>query len=157
MTVGLISDTHGYFDPALPTLFAGVDHILHAGDIGGQRIIDELSAIAPVTAVLGNNDFDPSYRDTEVVELGGLRILVHHIVGRPLTDRMLTARIARVQAQAVVFGHTHVRHLDREDGVLWINPGYFGRPRPQTARSVALLHLTAEGPSVRFVGGHDVD
>ena len=74
MIIGLISDTHGYFDPQIPSLFAGVQHILHAGDIGGQRIIDELRAIAPVTAVLGNNDYDPSYQDTQVVELNGQRV-----------------------------------------------------------------------------------
>ena len=153
MTLGLISDTHGYFDPALPTLFAGVDHILHAGDIGGQSIIDELTAIAPVTAVLGNNDFDPTYRETEVVELNGCRILVHHIVGRPHPDRAVLERIARSRAEVVIFGHTHERHLDRDGGVLWINPGYFGRPRPLVRRSLALLHLKSGGLEVQFLAG----
>lgn len=151
MTVGLISDTHGYFDPAIPTLFAGVEHILHAGDIGGQAIIDELSAIAPVTAVLGNNDFDPTYRETEIVELNGCRIFLHHIVGRPHTDRALLERIKRSRAEVVLFGHTHERHLDRDDGVLWINPGYFGKPRPFIRRSVARLHLKPGGPEVQFL------
>jgi putative phosphoesterase len=151
MIVGLISDTHGYFDPGLPQVFAGVDHILHAGDIGGQSIIDELSAIAPVTAVLGNNDYDPAYRDTELIELNGCRILVHHIVDRPHPDRTFLKRIISAQAQVVVFGHTHTRYLDREGEVLWINPGYYGKPRPQVLRSVALLELKSTGPEVRFL------
>ena len=151
MRIGLISDTHGYFDPEIPQLFAGVHHILHAGDIGGQGIIDELSAIAPVTAVLGNNDYDPAFRDTEVIELGGCRILVHHIVERPYPARALLNRVARAEANVVVFGHTHTRYLDRDGDVIWINPGYFGKPRPHVLRSVALLELKATGPEVRFL------
>lgn len=151
MRIGLISDTHGYFDPDIPRLFAGVHHILHAGDIGGQRIIDELSAIAPVTAVLGNNDYDPAYRDTEVIELGGCRILVHHIVGHPHPAREVLNQVARAEATVIVFGHTHTRYLDRDSHGLWINPGYFGRPRPHVLRSVAFLELKPTGPEVRFL------
>ena len=151
MTIGLISDTHGYFDPRLPALFAGVDHILHAGDIGGQRIVDELTAIAPVTAVLGNNDFDPNYCETEVVELEGHRFFVHHIVDRRRVETVLLERIARAMAQTVIFGHTHKRCLDRDDGLLWVNPGYAGKPRFNQPRSVARLQLGAGGPDVQFL------
>lgn len=151
MTLGLISDTHGHFDQQIPALFAGVDHILHAGDIGGQAIIDQLSGIAPVTAVLGNNDYDPLYRDTEVIELNGHRILVHHIVSRPHPDRRLLERLVQVRAGLVLFGHTHQRHLELDGGVLWINPGYAGRPRHLVKRSVARLHLKRTGPEVEFL------
>ena len=75
MKIGVISDTHGYFDPRLPALFAGVDHILHAGDIGRYDIISELENIAPVTAVLGNNDYDLTLRETEIVTLDGRKVL----------------------------------------------------------------------------------
>ena len=79
--IGIISDTHNFLDPKIATLFAGVDHILHGGDIGLPRIILELEVIAPVTAVAGNTD-DPglNYRITETITLAGRKFLVHHIV-----------------------------------------------------------------------------
>ena len=80
MKIGVISDTHGFLDPKVPEIFAGVSHILHAGDMGGDSIIVELGAIAPVTAVLGNTDSSPAFRLTEVVTLAGRKFLVHHIV-----------------------------------------------------------------------------
>ena len=151
MILGLIADTHGYLDPRIPELFAGVHHILHAGDFGGQQIIDQLNVIAPVTAVLGNNDFEPGFRATELVELQGCRCFIHHIVDRPHPAASLLERIARSQADIVVFGHTHMKYLDRDDGRLWVNPGYSGKPRPSTLRSVALLELSPEGPIVKFL------
>src|SRR5258707_108193 len=80
MKIGIISDTHNYFDPRIPSLFAGVDHILHAGDIGLPWIIIELQSIAPVTAVLGNNDEGLSFNETELVKLDHRKFLIHHIV-----------------------------------------------------------------------------
>ena len=71
MRIGVISDTHNYFDPAIPKIFEGVDHILHAGDVGLMTIIYELESIAPVTAVFGNTDTDLPIKETEVIELGG--------------------------------------------------------------------------------------
>src|SRR5204863_10092352 len=80
MKLGAISDTHGHFDPKLPKLFAGVDHILHGGDIGLPWLILELEQIAPVTAVLGNTDAGLDFKETEVAEFDGRKFLVHHIV-----------------------------------------------------------------------------
>ena len=68
MKIGVISDTHGYLDPRVESLFQGVDHILHAGDIGYASIILELEFIAPVTAVNGNNDAELTFKETECVE-----------------------------------------------------------------------------------------
>ena len=151
MKLGLISDTHGYFDPRIPALFAGVEHILHAGDIGSPRVIMELEAIAPVTAVLGNNDFDPTWRETEIVTLGGRKFLVHHIVGlRSLADG-IRDRIARAQPDVVVFGHTHQPHEERHGKTLFVNPGYAGKPRFGMERSVALLHCDEEELRVEFL------
>jgi predicted phosphodiesterase len=82
LKIGVISDTHGYLDPRVEKIFAGVNHILHAGDIGFASIILELQFIAPVTAVLGNTDGDPGFRLTEVVALAEKKFLVHHIVNR---------------------------------------------------------------------------
>src|SRR4051794_29388638 len=81
MRIGVISDTHNFLDPKIPGIFAGVEHILHGGDIGVPSLLAELRKIAPVTAVSGNTD-EPGfgYEATQVAELRGLKILVHHIV-----------------------------------------------------------------------------
>lgn len=141
MTLGILADTHGYFDPRLPELLAGVDHILHAGDICGGRILVELERIAPVTAVLGNNDYDPRLRETELFVTGEVRILVRHIVPAGPPDPELRAELERWGAQGVVFGHTH-RPFDREyDGVRFLNPGFAGNPRLGHDRGVLILDL----------------
>ena len=79
--IGVISDTHDFFDPQIRELFKGVDHIIHGGDIGLPWILLQLEEIAPVTAVSGNTDeAGLSYRETEIVEVGTRKFLVHHIV-----------------------------------------------------------------------------
>src|SRR5690242_20300257 len=94
MRIGVISDTHNFFDPKIPEMFAGVEHILHAGDIGLPQILLELEQIAPVTAVCGNTD-DPSfrYKMTEVVQLAGHKFLAHHIVNPHELSDSLRERI----------------------------------------------------------------
>ena len=152
MRIGLISDTHGYFDPRVEKIFAGVDHILHAGDIGPDLIIAELGAIAPVTAVLGNNDSSPSFRLTETIELGQWKFLLHHIVTPRELHSDLKARMARQRPDAVVFGHSHQPFNEVIGGIHVLNPGYAGKPRFNQARSVALLECDPKGIQVRFVG-----
>lgn len=147
MKIGVISDTHGHLDRRVPELFAGVDHILHAGDIGPPAIILELEQIAPVTAVLGNNDFGGEYRETELAECAGVRLLVHHIVDPRRLTEPLRRRLRLSAPHAVVFGHTHQPFNEVIDGTLFLNPGYAGRPRFRLERSVALLHV--EGTSLR--------
>lgn len=71
MKIGVISDTHDFFDPKIPELFAGTEHILHAGDVGSAFIRFQLEQIAPVSAVLGNTDADASLRLTKIIELAG--------------------------------------------------------------------------------------
>ena len=86
MLIGVVSDTHGFYDPRVPPLLQGVEHILHAGDIGTGRIIEQLSEIAPVTAVRGNNDREgpeSQFPEVETVDLGGCRIYLTHIVKVP--------------------------------------------------------------------------
>jgi hypothetical protein len=156
MHFGLISDTHGFFDPKIPEIFAGVDHILHAGDIGTGRILIQLEAIAPVTAVLGNNDYGiPGLdcRETEFVELNGLRILIHHIVNPRCALDSIGARFSRDHPQCVIFGHTHER-FDREvDGVRFVNPGYAGKQRFSLERCVARMCVESDGTvNVTFHG-----
>ena len=140
MKIGVISDTHGFLDPKVPEIFAGVSHILHAGDIGGDSIIVELEAIAPVTAVLGNTDGSPTFRITEVVALGQRKFFVHHIVNPHALKENLQLQVARERPDAVVFGHTHKIFCETIGGVLYLNPGYAGKPKFGAERSVAILH-----------------
>jgi putative phosphoesterase len=141
MKIGVISDTHGYLDPRVEKVFAGVDHILHAGDIGYASIILELEMIAPVTAVLGNTDGNIGYRTTETAKIGGKTILVHHIVNPWELSEFLKARVAKGKLDAVVFGHTHKKYAETVNGIFFMNPGYAGKPRFRDERSVAILHL----------------
>ena len=142
MKIGVISDTHGYLDPKVHTLFDGVDHILHAGDIGPHSLIVELEHIAPVTAVLGNTDFGLTVRETEIVELAGSKFLVNHIVDPHRLEPMLKERVERQKPDAIVFGHTHKPFNETVGGILFFNPGYAGQQRFKLSRSVAIFHCT---------------
>ena len=151
MKIGVISDTHGFLDPQVEKLFAGVNHILHAGDIGFASIIVELSLIAPVTAVLGNTDNNIGYRLIESVELEQRKFLVHHIVNPWAWSETVETHIVREKPAAVVFGHTHKPFAETIDNVLFFNPGYSGKPKLGTQRSVAILHCDAQGIRHEFI------
>ena len=151
MKIGIISDTHGWLDPRVEKIFAGVEHILHAGDIGNPMIELELKFIAPVTLVIGNNDPDLTFKETEVVMLADKKFLIHHIVNpRALADKV-TARIKRDRPDVVVFGHTHKKFSETVDGVLFFNPGYAGKPKFGAERSVAILHLNGSEIRHEFI------
>jgi uncharacterized protein len=138
--IGVISDTHGFLDPKVPKLFAGVSHILHAGDIGFASIILELQEIAPVTAVLGNTDGGLNFRETEIVGLAERKFLLHHIVHpQPHSDKVKRI-IMREEPNVVVFGHTHKKFCEMIWGILFFNPGYSGKPKYGAERSIAILH-----------------
>ena len=150
MKIGVVSDTHGFFDPRLLELFAGVGHILHAGDIGQQRVIVELETLAPVTAVLGNTDVGLSFKETEVVPLVGRKFLVHHIVDPRQPAEPLKDRLAGENPDVVVFGHTHKPYCETLGRTLFLNPGYAGKPRFGMPRSVAIIECNAGGLTCRF-------
>ncbi|MFA6561517.1 MAG: metallophosphoesterase family protein [Verrucomicrobiia bacterium] len=149
MKIGLISDTHGHLDPRIPALFAGVEHILHAGDIGGESLLDTLRAIAPVTAVLGNTDGhlrDHGFRDVERRTLSGKTFLIIH-AGRP---RDLAEDVRRMifdgdKPDMVVFGHTHQPERLVENGVIFVNPGSASRPRMHQPATAAIAEIHADG------------
>ena len=151
MKIGVISDSHGFLDPKIPGLFAGVGHILHAGDIGPDSIISELGATAPVTAVCGNTDSSSTFRPTEVAVVAGHRFLVHHIVDPYAPKEDLQLRIARERLDVVVFGHTHKAFFEKRDGVWYLNPGYAGKPKHDAERSVAILHCDGKEIRVEFL------
>ena len=144
-TIGLISDTHGLVRPAVYTALAGVELILHAGDVGGEEILDELELIAPVRAVFGNTD-PRDHRglvDTLDLEFDGVRVHVSHghEVRRP-SPEVLAATYA---ADVIVYGHTHVQRIDEVGGSLVVNPGAAGAQRFDLEPSVARLVL-GDGP-----------
>ena len=144
--VGLISDTHGLVRPGLTAAFDGVSLILHAGDVGGAKVLGALAAIAPVQAVFGNVDdaHDPSLAREQVVTLGGITIHVSHghELGSPTPERVL----ARYQGDVLVFGHTHKAVVVREGTRIVINPGAAGPRRFDLQPSVARLTIAAGSP-----------
>jgi hypothetical protein len=149
--IGLISDTHGLLRPRVHEALAGVDLILHAGDVGGDEILDELSLIAPVLAVYGNTDAPGQSRLADAIErtIGGVTIHVSHghEVGSPTPARLL----ARYDAQVIVYGHTHRQHVARVDGRLVVNPGAAGAKRFKLEPSVARLTIAGGHADVELV------
>jgi putative phosphoesterase len=146
VNIGVLSDTHNFLDAKVPRLLAGVDHILHAGDIGLPCLLLELRKIAPVTSVSGNTD-DPAFhfKPVEIVDLAGRNFLLQHIVNPYDLGDSLKARIARSRPAAIVFGHSHRPFCQTLGGILFFNPGYCGKPRFGLARTVAILHSEADG------------
>src|SRR5215813_4219002 len=137
MLIGLIADTHGLLRPEIATVFAGVDLIVHAGDVGARDVLAQLTAIAPVEAVSGNVDdrHDPMLPRQRTIPLGAITLHVSHgdEVGRPTPALLL----ARYDADVVVYGHTHRPLILRADGRLVVNPGAAGPRRFELQPSVA--------------------
>jgi putative phosphoesterase len=150
--VGVISDTHGYLDPRAAPALRGVELILHAGDVGGQPILDALAALAPVQAVAGNTDagtaLGRSLPESLRLNLGGVAIFMTHIGGAP--GRLATT-LPAPRPQVYIFGHSHVALHEEREGVLFLNPGAAGRPRFGGGLSVALLALEAGRATARIV------
>lgn len=144
MRLGVIADTHGQLRPEVFEVFAEVDHILHAGDLGPLELLAELEAIAPVTGVYGNtDDWDVRQRLPQVaaVELDGFRIVVTHgdQFGSPRPDRL---HAAFPEAEIIVYGHTHRPLLTVVDQVVTVmNPGAAGPARFEFVPSVGIMEL----------------
>ena len=151
MRIGVISDTQGYFDQRVTTQFAGVEHIIHAGDIGNATVLDRLKAIAPVSAVTGNVDWggplDRDYRRTARLEFAGYSVYVTHIGGKPIA---LAARLPNPRPDVYIYGHSHIPCSEHVNGVLFLNPGAAGKPRFGRRPSLALLELGDE-PSAHIL------
>jgi len=149
--IGLISDTHGLMRPAVFDALAGVDLILHAGDVGGDDILDELALIAPVEAVYGNTDAPGRPRLSASIErtIGGVTIHVSHghEVGRPTPERLLAA----YSADVIVYGHTHRQLVVRAGGRVVVNPGAAGARRFDLVPSVARLSVRGGEVDVEIV------
>jgi uncharacterized protein len=135
LTVGVVSDTHGLVRPEAVEALRGSDVILHAGDVGGSHVLQELGELAPVIAVRGNVDggWARLLPERRRLDLGGVPVLVLH-------DRaLLGLDPAREGLRVVVFGHSHRPLAERHDGVLWFNPGSAGPRRFRLPVSVGRL------------------
>jgi putative phosphoesterase len=141
--IGIIADTHGLFDPAVRRHFKGVDHILHAGDIGDRSVIEQLAQIAPVTAVSGNVDDGQCGSPSEIViELAGCRIAIRHILyegGKLTKDGQ--AFLDRERPDICIFGHTHQPKIEWFGKTLLFNPGSAGPKRFKLIRGLGFLRL----------------
>jgi putative phosphoesterase len=140
--IGIISDTHCLLRREAEHRLAGVDHIIHGGDIGRPDIIDALRRIAPVTAIRGNvdtGDWAIAYAETELVRLAGRSIYVLHDLKTLQIDP-----VAR-SIDVVVSGHSHVPKMDAVDGVLYLNPGSAGRRRFRLPVTLATIDVTPQG------------
>jgi hypothetical protein len=142
MLIGVISDTHGLLRPEALAALAGVDHILHAGDVGDASILDALRALAPVTAIRGNIDRSgpcAALPATELVELGGTTLYMLHDL-KELDLDPVAAGVA-----IVVSGHSHKPLIEHRRGVMFLNPGSAGPRRFSLPITLAMITLS-EGP-----------
>jgi len=148
--IGVLADTHGYLDPTITAMFAGVDLILHAGDIGDSQILEDLEAVAPVVAVAGNLDArDASGLPTELTgDVAGIRFAMGHkrkrLVRRLLGDGK--------KFDLVVFAHDHVPSVSWVDGSLWLDPGSASAPYEEDdGPTVAVVEALPSGMGVSFI------
>ncbi|MEJ2670915.1 MAG: metallophosphoesterase family protein [Deltaproteobacteria bacterium] len=141
--IGVISDTHGLLRPEALKALTGVELIIHAGDIGNPEILETLGQIAPVHAVRGNTDrgaWAAELPHTRIIEVGGVLIYVLHEL------YALDLDPAAAGLAAVIFGHSHEPHLERKNGVLYLNPGSAG-PR-RFVLPVSLARLAIQGTAL---------
>ena len=146
MLIGVISDTHNVFHPAIPQHFVDVEQILHAGDIGNVTILAQLEQIAPVVAVTGNIDWggplDQQYPRIQRLATEGCAIYMTHIGGLP--DVMIS-RLPEPRPNVYICGHSHIPIIEQKDDVLFLNPGSAGPSR--FGRRPSLARLTIENGS----------
>jgi uncharacterized protein len=145
--IGVISDTHGLLRPEACRALEGVERILHAGDIGDEAVLDQLSRIAPLTAVTGNNDHGPwtrSLPQTTEIRVGSLTILMTHILASLVDNKALGASI-------IVYGHSHRPENVKRGRVLFFNPGSAGPRRFKLPVTVGRLRVRGHQVEGRIV------
>ena len=145
--LGLISDTHGLLRPEALAFLRGCSRIVHGGDIGGPAILEQLSRVAPVTAVRGNNDRDSlaGLLETECFMVGSVRVLAIHDLAQMSVDPV--AQGIRV----VISGHSHKPSSEERSGVLFVNPGSAGPRRFKLPIAVGELWIDGESVTCRLV------
>lgn len=147
LRIGLVSDTHGLLRPEVKAYLADSDHIVHAGDICDAGVLQELAALAPVTAVRGNNDhgaWADALRETGILTFGAARVFVIHDIAALGVDP------AAAGVQVVVSGHSHKPLITTRDGVLYVNPGSAGPRRFKLPISAGELLVQGDKVSARL-------
>jgi len=149
MTLGILSDTHGFFHPALDEYLAGVDLILHAGDIGRSEVLDRLETLAPTRAVWGNIDGREIRQRTpehQRFTLKGCSFWMTHIAGRPGRWQQGMGRALKNEPPDVfICGHSHILRIERVaslGGMLFLNPGAAGKQGLHQVKTCVRLILT---------------
>ena len=153
LRVGLVSDTHGLLRPEARAFLVGCDYIIHGGDVGGVEILDDLAAMAPLTAVKGNNDREPwaaQLRETELIRVGNLFVYVIH----NLDELDIDPEAAGVRV--VVSGHSHKPMIAEREGIMYVNPGSCGPRRFKLPISVGEIMVSGSAVKARIVelAGH---
>ncbi|WP_296271149.1 metallophosphoesterase family protein [Pseudomonas sp. UBA6323] len=141
MQIGLIADTHGLLRPEALAALRGVDHLIHAGDIGGPHILAELERIAPLSVVRGNNDQDDwadGIAEHLTLSFGAIRLYVLH----DLKQLAIDPRAEGIDV--VIAGHSHKPLQEERDGVLFLNPGSAGPRRFKLPIGVGILHIEGD-------------
>lgn len=150
--IGVVSDTHGTLHDAVVSRLAGVDEIIHAGDIGNQHIIEQLGTVAPVKAITGNVDWggrlDRVYPKILSHEVDGYHIFVKHIGGMPAE---WYPRLPEPQPDVAICGHSHRPLCERFKDVLFLNPGAAGQPRFGRGGSIAILRFDDDRADAEIV------
>jgi len=148
MRVGLISDTHGLLRPEVLDFLRGSEHVVHGGDVCDASVLEALRALAPLTAVRGNNDrgaWAASLRESELVRLGEIFLYAIH----DLAEIDIEPRAAGVRV--VVSGHSHRPSVEERDGVLYVNPGSAGPRRFRLPIAAAELSVEGERVTAKIV------
>ncbi|HKY72156.1 MAG TPA: metallophosphoesterase family protein [Nitrospira sp.] len=154
MKIGVITDTHGLYDPAVARHFAEVEEILHAGDIGGKNVIRCLQRLAPVTAVSGNvDDYEASgFPRRRLLRRAGLKIALCHVLyDKGKMSPHAAAWLDREQPDVCVFGHSHRPMIGRHGRTILFNPGSAGPRRFSLPRGVGILTLQAGKPTPKLI------
>ena len=146
--VGVLSDTHGRIPSGVPRVFKNVDLIIHAGDIGDEKVLDKLSKISPVVAVRGNMDYGSwtdKFQESKIIKIGQIALVVLHIASRLDTDTNNT------EIKAVISGHTHRPDVYERKGVTFVNPGSASYPKFGQPASVALIQVKGTTFDVKLI------
>ncbi|MFC2451689.1 MAG: metallophosphoesterase family protein [Tannerella forsythia] len=152
-TIGLLSDTHGWWDEKYATYFASCDEIWHAGDIGSADVALRLSAIRPLRAVCGNIDGYPvrqMYPKTLHFTVEDVSVMMTHIGGYPgRYEPAIRAELYETKPQLFVCGHSHILKVmfDKRLNCLCLNPGAAGKSGFHTVRT--LMRFVINGPDIR--------
>jgi uncharacterized protein len=148
LRVGLISDTHGLLRPEARAFLAGCDYIVHGGDIGDPKILDDLASMAPLIAVRGNNDQDAwgaRLAETELIRIGNIFVYVIHNLDELDIDP------AAIDVRVVVSGHSHKPKIVQRGGVVYVNPGSCGPRRFNLPISIGELTVSGSDVAARTV------